>query len=51
MNASVKHQLWVEPIGDLIVARVRGEPTEALLTECQARVLQWVADTGCGRVP
>ena len=23
-------QLWVEPIGDLIIARVRGQPSEAL---------------------
>lgn len=25
-------QLWVEPVGGLIVARVRGLPTEALLS-------------------
>jgi hypothetical protein len=28
-------QLWVEVVGDLIIARVRGEPTEELLRECQ----------------
>ena len=33
-------QLWVEPVGGLIVARVRGQPTEQLLRECQDRVLQ-----------
>ena len=43
-------QLWVELVGDLIIARVRGEPTEALLRECQQRVLQLVQDTGRGRV-
>ena len=32
-------QLWVEPVGDLIIARVRGVPTEELLRECQERVL------------
>jgi hypothetical protein len=39
-------QLWVEPIGDLIIARVRGQPSEALLRECQDRVLQIAKDTG-----
>lgn len=43
-------QLWVEPVGDLIIARVRGEPTEALLLECQVRVLQLLQDTGWGKV-
>jgi len=27
-------QLWIEPVGDLIIARLRGEPTEALLRTC-----------------
>jgi hypothetical protein len=39
-------QLWVEPVGSLIIARVRGRPTEALLRECQDRVLQIARDTG-----
>jgi hypothetical protein len=43
-------QLWVEPVGTLIIARMRGMPTEALLRECQERVLQLVKDTGCGKV-
>jgi hypothetical protein len=43
-------QLWVEPVGNLIIARVRGEPTEALLQECQERVLLLVQDTGQGKV-
>jgi hypothetical protein len=38
-------QLWVEPVGGLIVARVRGLPTEALLRECQERVMQIARDT------
>jgi hypothetical protein len=37
-------QLWVEPVGELIVARVRGRPTEQLLRECQDRVLQIARD-------
>lgn len=43
-------QLWVELVGDLIVARVRGEPTEGLLREGQDQVLQLVQDTGRGKV-
>ena len=42
-------QLWVEPVGNLIVARVRGEPTEDLLRECQDRVLQLQQDTRGGK--
>ena len=34
---STDAQLWVEVVGDLIIARVRGEPTAALLRECQER--------------
>src|SRR4030095_1716215 len=37
--ACMSGQLWVEVVGDLIIARVRGEPTEALLRECQEQVL------------
>lgn len=43
-------QLWIEPVGDLIIARVRGQPTETLLRECQDRVLQIVRDTGTSTV-
>ena len=32
-------QLWVELVGDLIIARLRGEPSEQLLRECQRQVL------------
>jgi len=49
-NSGMQGQLWVEPVGDLIIARVRGEPTEALLQECQVRVLQLIQDTGWGKV-
>jgi hypothetical protein len=43
-------QVWVELVGDLVIARVRGEPTEALLRECQERVLFLVKDAGRGKV-
>jgi len=43
-------QLWVEPVGDLVLARVRGEPTAALLRECQEKVLSLVRDAEKGRV-
>lgn len=39
-------QLWIEPLNDIIVARVRGVPTERLLKECQERILALVKDTG-----
>jgi hypothetical protein len=43
-------QLWVEPVGDLVIARVRGIPTEVLLRECQDRVLQIMKDSGRHKV-
>ena len=43
-------RLWVEPVGDLIIARVRGQPSEALLRECQERVLQIARDRGTQRI-
>lgn len=42
MNGS----LWVELSGELIIARLRGEPTAELLMECQAQVVQLARDTG-----
>lgn len=43
-------QVWVELVGDLVVARVRGEPTEALLRDAQEKVLFLVRDAGRGKV-
>ena len=43
-------QLWIEPVGNLIIARVRGTPTEDLLVECHHRVLDLVKETQQGRV-
>lgn len=46
----MQEQLWVEPVGNLIIARLRGVPTEEILKECQERVLLLVKDTGRGKV-
>jgi len=43
-------ETWVELVGDLVVARVRGEPNEQLLRETQDRVLFLVRDAGRGKV-
>ncbi|HJT14772.1 MAG TPA: hypothetical protein VJ790_19265 [Dongiaceae bacterium] len=43
-------QFWVERVGDLVLARVRGEPTAELLRECHAKVLVLVKDAEKGRV-
>ena len=43
-------QLWVELVGELVIARVRGEPTEELLRECHHQVLFLVRDAGRGKV-
>lgn len=41
----MENQLWIEPVGEVIIARMRGIPTEALLRECQERILDLVKDT------
>jgi hypothetical protein len=43
-------QLWVELVGNMIIARVRGEPTADLLRECQEQVVFLVRDAGRGKV-
>lgn len=37
-------------MNDIIIARVRGVPSEALLQECQERILALVEETGRRRV-
>lgn len=39
-----QQQLWVEPVGSIIIARIRGVPTEAILRECQERVVTLIKD-------
>jgi hypothetical protein len=43
-------RIWVEPVGSVIVARLRGKPTADLLRECEARVLELTRDTPHVRV-
>lgn len=43
-------QLWVEPVGELVIARLRGEPTAELLRACQDQVLAIVRKSGRGKV-
>jgi len=38
-------QIWVEPVGSVIVARVRGKPTAEMLRECERRVLELARET------
>jgi hypothetical protein len=42
--------LWVELSGDLIIARLRGEPTVELLRDCQERVVLLARDAGRAKV-
>jgi len=42
--------VWVGPVGDIIVARLQGPSTPALLKECHDRIVTVVNDTGCTRV-
>lgn len=46
----MNQQLWIEPVGSIIIARMRGVPTEEMLFECQERILSLVKDTGQGRI-
>ena len=46
----MSNQLWIETVGDIIIARLRGVPSQDLLRECQDRVLLLVQDTGRNRV-
>ncbi len=43
-------RLWVERVGAIIIARIRGVPTAELIRECQNRVIALHRDTGCGRI-
>jgi len=46
----VQGHVWIEPVGELIIARMRGEPTAELLRQCQEQVLQLVRDSDMGKV-
>jgi hypothetical protein len=49
-DPSMQGRLWVELVGDLVIARLRGEPTAELLRACQDQVLFLVRDAGRGKV-
>lgn len=46
MNSEIR----VDVVGDIVVARISGEPTEHVLRDCQNRVLSLVRREGRGRV-
>ena len=46
----MENPLWIEPVGEVIIARMRGVPTESLLRECQERILSLVKDTEKGLI-
>lgn len=43
-------RIWVEPVGPVIVARLRGHVTADLLRECEERVLELARETQHVRV-
>jgi hypothetical protein len=43
-------QVWVELVGTIIIARLRGSVTEEMLNERHDRVCQIRQDTGCTRL-
>ncbi len=42
--------LWVELVGDLIVARVRGEPSIDLIKDCHEQVLLLARESGRNKI-
>lgn len=46
----MNENLWVELVGSFIIARVRGTPSEELITECQERVDALLQATSCRRI-
>ena len=50
MSLEPAGQLWVEPAGAHILARVSGRATQALIVQCQRRVLEPHQDTGCNHI-
>lgn len=41
----MNQQLWVESVGEIVLARLRGRCDEQVLKECQHRVFELVKDT------
>lgn len=45
-----EERIWVEPVGPVIMARLRGAPTADMLREVETRVLELARDTQQVRV-
>lgn len=43
-------QLWIEPVANIIIARIRGVPSEGIFRDCQERVLMLMEDMQHGKV-
>jgi hypothetical protein len=43
-------EVWVEPVGGIIIARIRGMATAELIRECEMRIVALQQDTGCDRI-
>jgi hypothetical protein len=43
-------QLWIEPVGNVLIARMRGMPDQRLLQDCQSRIIDLVKDTRQGLI-
>lgn len=43
-------QLWVEPVGGIIIARIRGVATAKLIQDCHKRIVDLQSETGCKQV-
>lgn len=46
----IHDQVWVELVGDIIIARIRGELNEEVLNERHERIRQLAHDTKCRRL-
>jgi len=46
----MENRLWIEPVGNVIIARMRGVPDEDLLKECQTRILSLLKETSVGLI-
>ena len=42
--------LWVELSGEIVIARVRGEPTVELPADCQRQVLELTAEPAAAQL-